>query len=113
MTQRTAAPGRYEARLLLWLLEQCGGRAHLPVPTGAFGRQQNKPALGVAAVVEGLQERGLVRIHDEGERPPPDAELTPEGLALALELDDELHDLAALHRYTEDALLDWAQEQER
>ncbi|MFF8653894.1 hypothetical protein [Streptomyces huasconensis] len=113
MTRHTAAPGRYEVRLLLWLLEQCGGRARVPVPTGEFGRRQNKPALGVAAVVEALQERGLVRAHEDGERPPPEAELTPEGLALALRLDAELHDVGALHRYTEDALLDWAQEQER
>lgn len=113
MTQRTAALGRYEVRLLLWLLEQCGSRARVPVPTGDFARQQNKPALGVAAVVEDLQERGLVRSHEDGERPPPDAELTPEGLTLALELSEELHDLGALHRYAEDALLDWAQEQER
>ncbi|WP_125515717.1 hypothetical protein [Streptomyces sp. WAC 01529] len=113
MTQSTAAPGRYEVRLLLWLLERCGGRVHVPVPTGDFGRHQNKPALGVTAVVEALQERGLVRAHADGERPPPDAELTDAGLAHALRLDAELHDVGALHRYTEDALLDWAREQER
>ncbi|MCX3062756.1 hypothetical protein [Streptomyces beihaiensis] len=113
MTRRAAAPGRYEVRLLLWLLEQSGRRTRVPVPTGDFARQQNKPALGVTAVVEDLQERGLVLAHEDGERPPPDTELTADGLALALELADELHDEGALHRYTEDALLDWASEQER
>jgi hypothetical protein len=113
MTRHTAAPGRYEVRLLLWLLEQCDGRARVPVPTGDFARRQNKPALGVAAVVEALQERGLVRAQEDGELSPPDAELTPEGLTRALELAEELRDLGALRRYTEGALLDWTQEQER
>lgn len=114
MTQHTAALGRYEVRLLLWLLEQCGHRAQVPVATNEFGVSQNKPAIGVAAVVEALAERGLVNAHEEDdEPPPPDAELTPLGLARALELADQLQDLGALQRYTEDALLDWAQEQER
>ncbi|NLU76167.1 hypothetical protein HCC61_26585 [Streptomyces sp. HNM0575] len=113
MTRHAAALGRYEVRLLLWLLEQCGDRAQVPVPTGDFALRQNKPALGVAAVVEALQERGLVQAHEEGELPPPDAELTSEGLARAHELAGERGDLAALQRYTEDALLDWAHEQER
>lgn len=113
MTGRTAVLGRYEVRLLLWLLEQCGRRAEVPVPTGEFARQQNKPALGVTAVAEDLQDRGLLRVREEGEGPPPDAELTSEGLARARALTAERQDPGAVQRYTEDALLDWVWEQER
>ncbi|ATL31487.1 hypothetical protein [Streptomyces formicae] len=113
MTHRTSSLGRYEVRLLLWLHEQCGRQIHVPVPTGEFGVQQNKPALGVAALIEALQERGLVRIQEDGERPPPDAELTTAGLAQADQLVAELGNPDAIKRYTENALIAWAYEENR
>ncbi|MFZ3566350.1 hypothetical protein ACOKM5_05185 [Streptomyces sp. BH097] len=113
MTRHTAAPGRHEARLLLWLHEQCGRQADVPVPTGGFGQQRNMPALGVAALIEALQERGLVRVHEDGERPPPDAELTAAGLAQAEQLLADLGNPDAVRRYTENALIMWAYEENR
>lgn len=113
MTHHTGSLGRYEVRLLLWLHEQCGRQIDVPVPTGEFGLQQNKPALGVAALIEVLQERGLVRIQEDGERPPPDAELTMAGLAQADQLVAQLGDPVAIKQYTENALIAWAYEENR
>ncbi|MEB8339394.1 hypothetical protein [Streptomyces endophyticus] len=113
MTRHTASLGRHEVRLLLWLHGQCGRQADVPVPTGEFGRQKNMPALGVAALAEALQERGLVRVHEDGERPPPDAELTAAGLAQAEQLVADLENPDAVRRYTENALIMWAYEENR
>ncbi|MFJ9180059.1 hypothetical protein [Streptomyces sp. NPDC102360] len=113
MTRHTASLGRHEVRLLLWLHEQCGRQADVPVPTGEFGRRKNMPALGVAALVEALQERGLVRIQEDGERPPPDAEITTAGLAQAEQFIADLENPDAVRRYTENALIAWAYEENR
>ncbi|OON82723.1 hypothetical protein [Streptomyces tsukubensis] len=113
MTHHTGSLGRYEVRLLLWLHGQCARQVDVPVPTGEFGLQQNKPALGVAALIETLQERGLVRIQEDGEQPPPDAELTTAGLAQADRLVAELGDPDAIRRHTENALIAWAYEENR
>ncbi|MFI5663717.1 M20/M25/M40 family metallo-hydrolase [Streptomyces sp. NPDC051684] len=99
MTRHTASLCRHEVRLLLWLHEQCGPQTDVPVPAAEFGRQKNMPGLGVAALIEALQERGLVRIQEDGERPPPDAELTAAGLARAEQLVADLGNPDAVRRY--------------
>lgn len=113
MTLHAASPGRHEVRLLLWLYEQCGRQTDVPVPTSDFGQQKNMPALGVAALVEALQERGLVRVHEDEEQPPPDAELTTAGLAQAEQYVADLGNPDAVRRYTENALVMWAYEEGR
>jgi len=108
MADRRLELGRYEARLLLWLLEESGHRPDVPVRTAAFGLEQNKPALGVSAVISALAERGLVDIHQWPEHVPADTSLRPEGHERALRLERERRDPHARQRYAEDAVLRWA-----
>lgn len=100
--------GRYEARLLLWLLRESGHRPDVPVRTAAFGLEQNKPALGVSAVISALADRGLVDVHEWPEHTPADTSLRPEGHARALRLERERRDPGARQAYAEDAVLRWA-----
>ncbi|WP_407561967.1 hypothetical protein [Streptomyces sp. 184] len=100
--------GRYEARLLLWLLRESGHRPDVPVRTAAFGVEQNKPALGVSAVIAALADRGLVHVHRWPEHNPADTSLRPEGHERALRLERERRDPGARHGYAEDAVLRWA-----
>ncbi|WP_344288487.1 hypothetical protein [Streptomyces synnematoformans] len=108
MADRRPELGRYEARLLLWLLRESGHRPDVPVRTAAFGREQNKPALGVSAVIAALADRGLVHVHDWPEHNPADASLRPAGHERALRLERERRDPDARRRYAEDAVLRWA-----
>ncbi|MEO3762000.1 hypothetical protein [Streptomyces sp. B8F3] len=100
--------GRYEARLLLWLLRESGHRPDVPVRTAAFGLEQNKPALGVSAVISALADRGLVDVHQWPEHVPADTSLRPAGHERALRLERERRDPGARQAYAEDAVLRWA-----
>ncbi|AZM49349.1 hypothetical protein DMB38_29355 [Streptomyces sp. WAC 06738] len=100
--------GRYEARLLLWLLRESGHRPDVPVRTAAFGLEQNKPPLGVSAVIAALADRGLVDVHRWPEHTPADTSLRPEGHRRALRLERERRDPEARQVYAENAVLRWA-----
>ncbi|WBB62308.1 hypothetical protein O7599_07195 [Streptomyces sp. WMMC500] len=108
MADRRPELGRYEARLLLWLLQESGHRADVPVRTAAFGLAQNKPALGVTAVIVALADRGLVHVHEWPEHNPADTSLRPAGHARALHLERERRDRGARRAYAENAVLRWA-----
>ncbi len=108
MADRRPELGRYEARLLLWLLQESGHRPDVPVRTAAFGLEQNKPALGVSAVISALADRGLVDVHQWPEHVPADTSLRPEGHERALRLERERRDPGARQTYAEDAVLRWA-----
>lgn len=108
MPDRRPELGRYEARLLLWLLRESGHRSDVPVRTAAFGLEQNKPALGVSAVIATLADRGLVHVHEWPEHNPADTSLRPAGHERALRLERERRDPGARRAYAGDAVLRWA-----
>jgi hypothetical protein len=108
MADRRPELGRYEARLLLWLLQESGHRADVPVRTAAFGLEQNKPALGVTAVITALANRGLVHVHEWPEHNPADTSLRPAGHERALRLERERRDPGARRSYAANAVLRWA-----
>ncbi|MFW6692373.1 hypothetical protein [Streptomyces sp. MAR4 CNX-425] len=108
MADRRPELGRYEARLLLWLLRESGHRPDVPVRTAPFGLAQNKPALGVSAVIAALADRGLVHAHEWPEHDPADTSLRPAGHARALRLESERRDPVARRSYAENAVLRWA-----
>lgn len=108
MADRRPELGRYEARLLLWLLQESGHRPDVPVRTAAFGLEQNKPALGVSAVIAALADRGLVYVHEWPEHNPADTSLRRAGHERALRLEGERRDPGARRGYAENAVLRWA-----